>query len=271
MKRAAVAVPALLPLLLAAGCRSTRQPEEPVGPHVRVLSYNVNWGVPRPDLAVEIIRDSGADIVCLQETTPEWEDLLRRALGRDYLLAEFRSSSGPRAAGGLAFFSKVPGREVAYIPSQTGWFDGWIMVFESAIGPIQILNVHLRPPVSDRGSWASGYFFTGDDRLREMERFYPRFEPGLPGVVAGDFNDGETSPVVEWLESKGMVNALPQFDRYTATWEWQSSLITLRRRMDHVLYSPELDCLSARVLRAGASDHFPVEAVFSMKAGRTGK
>src|SRR6185503_585402 len=105
MKRAAVAVPALLPLLLAAGCRSTRQPEEPVSPHVRVLSYNVNWGVPRPDLAVEIIRDSGADIVCLQETTPEWEDLLRRALGRDYLLAEFRSSSGPRAAGGLAFLS----------------------------------------------------------------------------------------------------------------------------------------------------------------------
>jgi endonuclease/exonuclease/phosphatase (EEP) superfamily protein YafD len=259
----------LFSVLLAFGCRPVRQPEAPAGPHVRVLTYNVNWGAPRPDLAVEIIRHSGADIVCLQETTPEWEGILRSALGGDYPLADFRSS-GSGAAGGLAFLSKVPGREVAYLPSETGWFDGWIMGFESAVGPLQILNVHLRPPISDRGSWASGYLFTGDDRVREMERFYPRFEPGLPALVAGDYNDGETSPVVEWLEEKGLVNALPQFDPYTPTWEWRSSLVTLRRRMDHLLYSPELDCLSARVIRAGASDHYPIEAVFTRRPARPG-
>lgn len=79
-------------LALMTGCRSTRQAEVPAGPHVRVLTYIVNWGAPGPDLAADIIRQSGADIVCLQETTPQWEQFLRRELAADYSLVEFRNS-----------------------------------------------------------------------------------------------------------------------------------------------------------------------------------
>jgi hypothetical protein len=83
--------------------------------------------------------------VCLQETTPEWERFLTRDLGAEYSFAKFRESKG-RMGGGLAFLSKVPARDVAYIPSETGWFDGWIVEFATAAGPVQVLNVHLRPP-----------------------------------------------------------------------------------------------------------------------------
>ena len=85
-------------------------------------------------------------------------------------------------------------------------------------------------------------------------------------LVAGDFNDNPNSRVVEWLERKGMINALSQIDRRTPTWEYRGSVVSLRRRMDHIVYSPELHCCSARVLRAGASDHFPVEAVSAKQA-----
>jgi endonuclease/exonuclease/phosphatase family metal-dependent hydrolase len=248
---------------LLCGCRSTRQAEAPAGAHLRILTYNVNWGAPGPELAAEIIRQSKADIVCLQETTAAWERFLREKLGPEYSFVEFRESKG-RMGGGLAFLSRVPAREIAYVPSDTGWFDGWIMAFETALGPVQVLNVHLRPPVSDSGGWASGYLFTGDDRLREMERFYARRQPDIPMLVTGDFNDGENSPVLRWLEEKGLVNALPQFDRRTPTWEWRTSSVTLKRRMDHIVYPPELRCCSARVIKAGASDHFPVEAVFGV-------
>jgi endonuclease/exonuclease/phosphatase family metal-dependent hydrolase len=252
-------------VLLAAmlcGCRATRTAQVPSAPSLRVLTYNVNWGGARPDLAVDVIRRSGAEIVCLQETTPEWEHYLRQALGRDYSFAEFRSSKN-RMGGGLGFLAKVSAREVAYVPSETGWFDGWLMKFETAIGPVQVINVHLRPPVSDRGSWVSGYFTTRDDRKQEMEQFYAAREPYLPTLVVGDFNDGENSRVVQWLEDKGMVNALRQFDRYSPTWKWQTSVVTLKRRMDHILYSTELDCTAAQVIPAGASDHVPVEAILT--------
>ncbi len=243
------------------GCRSVRTAQAPTGPHFRILTYNVNWGGPQPELAAEIIRQSGADIVCLQETTPQWEALLRRELSHDYPFAAFRNSQN-RMGGGLAFLARTAGSEIAYIRSDTGWFDGWIIAFRTALGRIQVLNVHLRPPVSDSGSWVSGYLTTRDDRVREIERFYERRRPELPIIVAGDFNDSQNSPVIEWLEEKGMVNALPAFDRNSPTWQWRTSLVKLSRRMDHVVYSRELQCCSARVIRAGASDHFPVEAVF---------
>jgi endonuclease/exonuclease/phosphatase family metal-dependent hydrolase len=241
--------------VLLAGCHSIRRAEIPSGPHFRVLTYNINWGMPRPDLAAEIIRNSGAQIVCLQETTLDWAAHLRAALSRDYPYMDFRDSPG-RMGGGLGFLSKFPQTEVAYIPSDTGWFDGWIREFETPIGPVQILNVHLHPPVTERGGWLGGYFFTGKDRLREMQRFFPARKAGLPMLVMGDFNDTQNSAAIKWLKQQGMTNALPQFDRHSDTWEWQAGPIKLHRRMDHVLYSQELNCCAAEVIHAGASDHF---------------
>lgn len=160
-----------------------RAAESPASPSLRILTYNVNWGEPRPELAAQTIGDSGADIVCLQETTRLWEQFLRTALATNYLFMKFREST-TRTGGGFAFLSKVPAREIAFVPSDTGWFGGWIMRFETALGPVQVLNVHLHPPVSDRGSWLSGYFTTKDDRVREIERFYAARASGLPTLVA---------------------------------------------------------------------------------------
>jgi endonuclease/exonuclease/phosphatase (EEP) superfamily protein YafD len=262
----------LLPLVLVCiCCRSVRPPEQATAPHFRVMTYNVNWGQPAPQSAVDIIRRERPDIVCLQETTPQWEKYLRAALAREYPHMNFRSSAG-RAGGGLGFLSRVRPTEIAYIPSDSGWFDGWVMQFGTPAGPVQMLNVHLRPPVSNRGSWVSGYFTTGDDRERELQRFYGQARRDVPLVVVGDFNDGEGSAVVRWLHNKGMRNALPQFDRSTPTWQWQTSVVTLRRRMDHIVYAPELYCYEARVIEGGASDHFPVIATFAKQteASRSG-
>lgn len=227
-----------------------------------MLTYNVNWGAPAPDLAVYAIRESEADIVCLQETTPEWESFLRRALQAEYPFMHFRHPA-VRAALGSAFLAKYCSTEVAYIPSDSNWFDGSIRFFHTAAGPVQVLNVHLCPPVSDPGSFGvSGYFGTGDDRLREMERFTAPLRPNVPTLIVGDFNDHENSPVMDWLADKRYQNALSQFDRRSLTWRWRYGLVSLRRRMDHIVYSPALHCYTAAVVPAGASDHFPVVAVF---------
>ena len=252
----------------ATGCKSVRQARSPAGPHSRVLTYNVNWGAPQPDLALEIIKESNAEIICLQETTPEWESYLRASVAREYPFMGFRSSKG-RMGGGLAFLSKVPMQEVAYIPSNTGWFDGWITAFETKIGRIQVLNVHLRPPVGDRGSWTvSGYLFTGDERLKELQRCFKARVPGLAMIVAGDFNDTDSSTPVKWLQNQGFTDALLEFDRYSPTWKWSLGLIPIRRRMDHIVYSRDLSCCAAAVLHAGASDHFPVVATFEKNSGQ---
>jgi endonuclease/exonuclease/phosphatase (EEP) superfamily protein YafD len=116
--------------------------------------------------------------------------------------------------------------------------------------------------VSDRGGWVSGYFNTRDDRVAEMERFYKHAKPDVPLIVAGDFNDSEDSAVVECLEERGLTNSLREFDRITPTWRWKYQAATLKRRMDHIMYSRELFCGGAKVTEAGPSYHFPVTAWF---------
>jgi vancomycin resistance protein VanJ len=250
---------------LLAGCRSARRPEPAAGPHFTILTYNVNWGAPRPDLAAEIIGRSGADIVCLQETTAAWERYLRAHLSREYPFMEFRESKA-RKGGGLAFLSKLAGSEIAYVPSETDWFDGWLRAFNTEVGTVQVLNVHLRPPVGKRGAWTpSGYLFTGKERLQEMQRFYAARRSELRTVIAGDFNDVENGAPVKWLKHQGMSDALSEFDRSSPTWEWRVGPITLHRRMDHILYSAGLNCSASAVTLAGASDHFPVMASFEIR------
>ncbi|MFA5795262.1 MAG: endonuclease/exonuclease/phosphatase family protein [Candidatus Brocadiia bacterium] len=250
-------IPVLFLFCAPAGLRKI---QEPTGPHIKVLTWNVNWGMPQPSEALKVLQDAGADIICLQETTPAWERFLRPQLGKDYPFMEFRHRN---AAGGQAIFSKRPFKELEYILPAEGWFPGWFNEFETDIGTIQILSVHLHPAISDKGSFSVGaYLSTPKIRLGEIQTLFPHLKKETATLILGDFNEEDSSVALEWLVEQGFTNALGEFDSESQTWEWQSSFMSIKRRFDHVLYSKELTCPNAYVNRTGGSDHFPVFAVF---------
>jgi endonuclease/exonuclease/phosphatase family metal-dependent hydrolase len=243
-------------LVCLAGCG---QPAEtPTGPHFTVLTYNVNWSMPGGAQSAAAIERADADIVCLQETTPEWEQLLREHLGQRYPHVQFRHWRG---AGGQAVLSKLPFRELNYLRPRAAWFPGWIVQADTPAGPVQVLNVHLRPPLSERGQVSlEAYLSTWQVRRQEIEELFAELDPNQPAIILGDFNEAQNAPAVSWLRRRGFEDALAQFDPHAQTWRWSTGLVTLRARFDHVLYCPHLHCLDARVLTWGASDHFPVVA-----------
>jgi endonuclease/exonuclease/phosphatase (EEP) superfamily protein YafD len=231
---------------------------QPVPNTLRIVTWNVNWGVGYPDRVATFLRESQADIVCLQETNAEWESALTQHVSDIFPYRVFRESEG-RMGGGLAFLSRVRGSEVTYVKSTTGWFDGWIMSFPHAGREVPVLNLHLHPPVSDSGSAVYGYLTTEEDRKAEIIRFAEHLDPLQPNVVCGDFNESPRGLAVRWLEKCGYINLLSQFDTHSPTWEWPTSVLTLRRRMDHVMaHAPSWRCAHAQVVRVAASDHFPV-------------
>ena len=245
---------------LAAGCARTRPFEKPTGPHVRVLTYNVNWGGPGAAASGEAVRAAEADVVCLQETTPSWEPALRRALAASHPHVLSRHAGG---AGGQAVFSKWPVAETAWHRPPGAFFHGWFLRAETPLGPLQLLAVHLRPPCDDEGRFGVGpYFATKKLRLREMQALAGRLEAGAPTLVLGDFKEQDRGPALKWLVRRGYTDALREFDRGTKTWRWQTSTLTLRARLDHIFYSKALHALEARVIPKGGSDHFPLLGVF---------
>jgi len=112
---------------------------------------------------MKAMRDVNADIICLQETTPDWEYYLTAHLQDEYSHCLFRHHtvglSKLPPAGGIGLLSKHPFTEIALIESQVGWFPGHLVMLHSPLGDIQILNLHLRPPITRYYSLTSPFSF----------------------------------------------------------------------------------------------------------------
>ena len=72
---------------------------------LNLLTYNVNYALAGDEPTLGAVAQADADVVCLQETTPEWESILRTNLARQFPHMEFKHSPG---AGGLGVLAKLP-------------------------------------------------------------------------------------------------------------------------------------------------------------------
>jgi len=231
-------------------------------PVLKVMTYNINYGIPGDPPTMAAIRDADADLVLLQETTAEWEAALRSEFSHRYPYMSFHACCG---AGGLGVLAKRAFAEKDYLegPPQ-GWFPALRLVAQTPIGAVQVLSVHLHPPVSSSGSIVSGYVKTPPIREAEAATFLKALEPGLPTLVAGDFNESSSGRAVRLLAENGLVSALPEFAPGQRTWRWPTPVGEVSSQLDHLAYNPRLTPLDVRALEAGRSDHLPVVGVFQL-------
>lgn len=233
-------------------------PPVPAAQTIRVMSYNVNFGLAGDPVEAAAIELGQPDVVVLQETNDEWEALFVDKLPQ---FAHHRFGA-PRGlpAGGLGVLSRFPIVSIDELPSVNGPFFAWRIVVDAPIGRIQIVNVHLRPPMSDSGSWVVGFFSTREDRERELGWHLARIDPHMPTVVAGDFNEENDGRAMAVAERLGYVDAIAQFGGAVRTWQWPVGGLVLRFQLDHILYDARLTAVASGVIQAGRSDHKPIWA-----------
>lgn len=248
--KAAWGIICMVTLLAAAGCGDA-PPQPAADRRFSVLTFNVNYSKPKPAEAIDVIRQAGADVVCLQEADRAWEQVLRKELGGQYPQMVFRR--GLFRAGGIAVLSRLPMTEQACFRPKAGLFPVLLVRVETPAGPVHFLNVHLRPP-----QWLGG---PGHHR-KEMEEALAKCEGLAPLIVLGDFNEPDAGAAVALLKARGMSDALDLCEPGAVTWRLQTKWGSVAARLDHILAQPPLRCLSARVIASEASDHQPVLAVF---------
>ncbi len=261
----------LLPLLLRLGCahdpRTAKTPA-PGAPTLTVMTYNVNFGLAGDATTLQTLTGADADLVLLQETTPEWEAVVRSLVKQRWPYQTWHHSAG---AGGLAVLSNRPFEVKAVLANPGRWFPALHVVAKTALGDVQAVVVHLRPPVDDAGSFVSGFFTTGPARKAEVDTFLAALEPGLPTLVAGDLNEGTSGLAVQSLEARGLRTVLPEFHPEAKTWGWDVGSFHLSAQLDHIAYGAGLEPLDARVVSGGRSDHQPVVASFTREATLTAR
>lgn len=235
-------------------------------PELRVLTFNINFGVGEDPRNVAAVAEADADLVLLQETTEASEQAFREVLSGRYPHMLFRECCN---AGGLGVLSRHPIREEQYLEPTVGWFPAWRVVIDSPLGPVQVLDVHLRPPMSDGGSWVAGYFSTRDVRRDEIAAFFGAMDPAMPTIIAGDFNEDAEGKAVGYLDEMGLKSALPQVQPRAKTWHWQTRVGELHMMLDHVVYGAGLQLHGAEVIERGTSDHLPVLVVLGAATAAT--
>src|SRR5262245_61545740 len=127
---------------------TSNAPGEPRVPPVkardqlRVMSYNVNFGIAGDASTVEAIAGVVPDVVLLQETNARWQQVLLARFAVDY--PHHRFADPPDwPAGGMGLLSKHPVIALEQLPSVGGPFFAWRIVHATNLGRVQLLNVHL--------------------------------------------------------------------------------------------------------------------------------
>lgn len=225
---------------------------------LRVMSYNVNFGLAGDPAGADAIASASPDVVFLQETNDDWEALLVARLPG----FAFHRFGPPKRlpAGGMGVLSRYPIASIEELDSVGGPFFAWRVVVDAPGGPLQVLDVHLRPPMSDSGSWVVGYFSTREDREHEIAWHVSRLDPKLPTLVVGDFNEEGDGRAVTVVKDRGFTDAIAQFAGATRTWEWPVGRFMLQFQLDHLLYDDRFVARAAGIVEAGRSDHKPIWA-----------
>ncbi len=229
-----------------------------------VASYNVECGKHRDRSIIDAVGAGNADIVCLQETTPQYEAVLRRRYARRYPYQLYQHNAPNSGAAGLAVLARFPITDRGHHPAPHGWHPAWYVDVETPSGPIQILNVHLRAKLSGHSNDLLALLSVRGDHLHEIRHFLHWSVPELPTLVVGDFNEEADGAAVGWLEKRGYRNALPLFRPDQHTWRHPLLAWEIHQTLDHILFDRAFQPLDARVLDVGHSDHLPVVARFQV-------
>lgn len=212
---------------------------------------------------VRLIDSIKSDILCLQETSKQWELFLNNHLKTNYPHRRFYHFP-ERSGGGIALLSKYPIATDILLKNTVGWFPALYGIIETPLGKISILNVHLKPGVNERGRigfLGREYFKAQTIHKEELTLFIQTFTMKIADIIVGDFNETPRGKGVAFMQQLGYSQTLAQSYPKKYTWQWR----IFKQQYDYIFYREEFVCQNSSVYYKGESDHFPVVGVLKRK------
>jgi endonuclease/exonuclease/phosphatase (EEP) superfamily protein YafD len=220
---------------------------------ISVLTFNVHKRNPDDEGVVEVILSEDADIVALQELTPQVSAELLSSLSGSY---PYNTLQGGQIMQGQALLSKYPILSSSPLPHYR-FLETRI---EGPMGEMSLFNIHSPTlfPLGWREDWEEQRAFV----LELVRRI--RSTPGLL-LVVGDFNttpQSENYALLRGLLEDAFIGGGSGFGlTYPA-----SGILGMRFppplvRIDYIFCSSHFSPIEVRVVREnGGSDHLPVMA-----------
>lgn len=171
-------------------------PADPTGTPLRVMTFNhLYLNRDLEGIKTAILRGD-ADIVALQELTPEVAEMLRRDLRARYPHMALRPGFKATRTDGVGLLSRLPFTDARYDEA----YRGQRVTVRVGQQEVALINLHLNLPFGER---ASDRFLAysarrRDPQLRALEQAVASHTG--PFIVAGDFNLSDREPDYRRLE-----------------------------------------------------------------------
>lgn len=234
-------------------------------PRLSVLTYNLKAQAVNVDMLIAVIRDSGADVIALQELSIPAAARIEVELNALYPHQALHPQPEPAFAG-QGLLSRYP------IQSDDYWLIhyGHQRVQLDVNGQVLIVyNSHPTPPFFTHDFFSQGHLQRKEEVIDIMRRV--QAEPDdVPLVLMGDMNLTDQSTdywrIAEHLIDThrevgwGMGFTFPNFGMTNA----RLSFLPPVARIDYVFHNASLFGVETRILpNTGGSDHFPLYVVLA--------
>jgi len=233
------------------------------GQFIRVATYNLNWGNRRGDQVIDAITTANADILCLQETTAQSEQFLKKHLADRY--PEFRSAghNGQYAAERFVIASRTGLRDLAFQPPGRGLFGFYTAILRIGNSDVRLVNIHLAPFQIRRGGGFRDAFealsTTEDVHAAEIEAVVKIVNADQPTILLGDFISVSTFKAPQRLVQLGFVDSFASVTADADThppWSWPTRPLPLSLRIDYIFHTRHFRTTKSEIIRRDGSDHY---------------
>ena len=239
---------------------------------LRFMTYNLHAETLQLEPMLALIRESKADLVALQELSPEMAQAIEASLATDYPYRALHPSS-ENPIWGQGVLSRHPIQADEYWRIALGHQR---VVLDLQGAPLTLSNTHPVHPFRLR----EGELFNSDGHRQEVNVVLSRVENDRGAIIiAGDFNMSDQSSTYLRIRQRfndayresgwGLGFTFPDFsyaNAMTVDAPLLSMFIRPMARIDYVFHSAELAARSARVLAdSGGSDHRPVLVEFDVQ------
>ncbi len=218
---------------------------------LKIAHINVSSSEGDYERTIESILETNADVVSIQELTPDWDMVLSQGITKKY---PYSKSVVRIDFHGLAIYSKYPFEKIDTfhfneIPNITGSIR-----IDSSGRALSFISSHITPPFSSADYAEAGL------HLEKVAAYTNRIEG--PVVTFGDYNLVPWSEEIQsYRNATGLLSARRDFDPILSP---QSSSI-FETPFDHIFYSKAIQCLKFDNIAGSTTNHLGILATFQFK------
>ncbi len=237
--------------------------ESATGPFT-IATWNINYANRNLGEVSQMLRNSNADVVCLQETTEDSEIWLKRDVG-DLFPYDFTAGhTGDFFAEGFMVLSRKPILEPRFSPPARTFFGHVVFQLEHGLRRITVVSVHMTPFTSRESrtipQLISAVNQTEVDHEYEVQAVLKDISNGGLVIVVGDFNSPSHGVAPITLANSGLTDLFGQLypdpDQTHKSWDFRfRNGLRATWRIDYLFYSRHFSARSAVLAECQSSDH----------------